>query len=510
MSLLEMRGITKEFYGMRALDNVDFSVDNGEIHALLGENGAGKTTLMNILYGLYQQEAGEIFWNEQPVIVTEPRDAIKLGIGMVHQHFMLVKKMTALENILLGLKLEGYPLFLKERYVERIQALAEKYGLRVDLHQRIDRMAVGEQQRVEILKALFRNAKLLILDEPTAVLTKQETDEFFDILRTLRDEGHSIIFIAHNLSEIMKISDRITVLRDGKLVCVLHTSETNEVELSRYMIGRDFENLEYEMVATDRDSLVLEIEKLTLKGSGEKKLLSDVDLTVRNGEILGIAGVDGNGQTELAEVLVGIRRKSSGAIKLNGVEIGSESVRERYNRGISYIPADRQRDGLIMDADVSANLALHNYHLSPFSKASLLSFSKLKDSAKDLIKKYDVRTPSVSVKVRLLSGGNQQKMILARELQSDGELIIACQPTRGLDVSATEYLRGLLIDRRNSGKSVLLISTDLEEILALSDRIAVMHEGKIMGIVDNCVDIKTETLGLMMGGKVLEEINGSR
>lgn len=506
MSLLSMESVTKRFPGVVALDHVDFSVEEGEIHALLGENGAGKTTLMNILFGLYRPDEGVVIYDGQQHDIRKPSEAIEIGIGMVHQHFMLVKKMTALENILLGLRLPGYPFMHKEREVEKIEALCKKYGLYVDLHRRIDRLSVGEQQRVEILKALYRNAKLLILDEPTSVLTTQETEEFFSILKILAKEGHSIILIAHNLSEVLGVSDRITVLRDGKKVCTLQTKDTNEVELSRHMIGRDFTESSHIRTETDQSSRVFEASDLCLNGTDGRTLLNHINLSVNSGEILGIAGVDGNGQTELAEVIVGVRKHSSGVLHLNGTEIQNLTIRERWEQGVSYIPSDRHEDGLIMDATLTDNVSVHSYYHTPYSRHLLLQNGPLKGNAGKLTTEFQVKTPNVETKARLLSGGNQQKLLLARELESSGNFTIACQPTRGLDIGATEFLRAQLMKRRNEGKSVLLISTDLGEILALSDRIAVIHNGEIMGIVTNSASLSTDMLGLMMGGKKLSEV----
>ena len=503
-----MHGIVKDFPGLRAVDHVDLQVEEGEIHALLGENGAGKTTLMNILYGLYRADEGQIFWNDEPVDVSCPSEAVRLGIGMVHQHFMLVQKMTALENILLGMRPEGYPIIRRQEQLQQAEILCQKYGLKVNLRQRVDTLSVGEQQRVEILKALFRDAKVLVLDEPTSVLTPQETQEFFQILRVLRDEGHSIILIAHNLSEILSISDRVSVLRDGKKVCTIKTSSTNERELSRYMIGRDFLASNFYREATDQSREILRFQNISLHNSEGVSLLRDVCLCVHSGEILGIAGIDGNGQTELAEVLMGIRRQSGGDILLDGQSLGRWSVRRRWEAGLAYIPADRHQDGLIMDADVKDNTALRTYYQPPLSRTHILQPSQMRDQAAALTEDYQVKTPSVATQVRLLSGGNQQKLILARELQSKGNLLVACQPTRGLDIGAAEYLHTRLMDRRNQGRSVLLISTDLGEILALSDRIAVICSGKIMGVVPNTPDLSAELLGLMMGGSTLEEAKG--
>ena len=505
MNLLEMQGIVKEFPGVRAVDHVDFSVTKGEIHALLGENGAGKTTLMNILYGLYRQDAGEIFWCGKPAQINKPGEAIQLGIGMVHQHFMLVRKLTALENILLGLRTEGYPLVRREAQRQLVSRLCEKYGLHIALQKRVDKLSVGEQPRVEILKTLFREAQLLILDEPTSVLTPQETQEFFQILRILRDEGHSIILIAHNLSEILEISDRVTILRDGKKVCTLETAKTDERELSRCMIGRDFLEGGYTKRETGEHREILQIHDLCLQHGEQQPLLQNINLSIHSGEVLGLAGIDGNGQGELVEVLVGIRRQTAGEIMFRGENLSHLSVRKRWEKGVAYVPSDRHQDGLIMDADITSNFALRTYYRPPYSKRHILQFQQLQRNAREQVDAYQVKIPSLSARVRVLSGGNQQKLILARELQAQGDLIIACQPTRGLDIGATEYLRQRLLERRNQGKSVMLVSTDLGEILALSDRIAVIHGGRIMGIVQNTPDLSVELLGLMMGGVPLEE-----
>ncbi len=375
MNLLEMRGIVKDFPGLRAVDQVDLFIAEGEIHALLGENGAGKTTLMNILYGLYRPEQGEILWQGIPAHISKPSEAISLGIGMVHQHFMLVRKMTVLENILLGLKPKGYPLIRREEQEQQIHKLCEKYNLYVELGKRVDQLSVGEQQRVEILKALFRNARLLILDEPTSVLTPQEIKEFFTVLRMLKAEGHSIILIAHNLSEILEISDRVTILRDGKKTCTLPTDKTNERELSRCMIGRDFLEATHIRTETGAKEEVLRMEDISLRGANGNFLLQGVDLSVQSGEILGVAGIDGNGQAELAEVLTGLRRQTGGRIFLNGQALENLSIRKRWEKGLSYIPSDRHHDGLIMDADVAANFHLRSYYAPPFAKSRILQFA---------------------------------------------------------------------------------------------------------------------------------------
>lgn len=509
MELLEMRGIVKDFPGVRADDHVDFIVRKGEIHALLGENGAGKTTLMNILYGLYKPDEGDIYWQGKKHMISSPNEAISLGIGMVHQHFMLVKKMTVLQNILLGLKPEGYPFMREAAIAKQVQALSEKYGLTVNIHRRVEDLSVGEQQRVEILKALYRNALLLILDEPTSALTPQETVEFFNILRVLRAEGHSIIFISHNLMEILDISDRVSVLRDGKNVCTLETRLTTDKELSRSMIGRNLSDEGYQRNQLSDDECVLKLEHVSLNGAEDKKLLSDIALSVNKSEILGIAGVDGNGQLELAEVIAGIRRPNAGHIFFCGETVEKLGIRARSEKGIAYIPSDRHQDGLIMDASVSENLHLRDFYKPPYTKRKIIDFKRMEADSRQTIDRYNVKTPNTLIKVRSLSGGNQQKLILARELNTAATLIIACQPTRGLDIGATEYLREQLMQCRNQGGSVLLISTDLSEILAMSDRIAVMFEGRVMGVVENDASLSIETLGLMMGGQELGEVGAA-
>ncbi len=506
MDLLRMQNISKTFPGVRANDEVSLTIREGEIHALLGENGAGKTTLMNILYGLYEADAGEIFWHGEPVRISSPDDAIRLGIGMVHQHFMLVKTMTVLQNIVLGLRETGYPFYKKKDTEIRVRSLIDQYGLRLDLDKEINELSVGIQQRVEIVKALYRQAKLLILDEPTAVLTPQETEEFFGILKTLKERGHSIILISHNLSDIMSVSDRVTVLRDGRTVFQGETEHTSERALSRQMVGREVIFHSYERRHFKGADVSLQVEHLTLDDEEGKRVLDDISLTVHKHEVLGIAGVDGNGQTELAEVITGIRRQSDGSITLGGVAADRAGIRERAELGLAYIPADRHRDALIMDAEVVFNLHLKDYYKRPFAKGIWLDKTAMRASGDAAVAAYNIRTPSLAVRTRLLSGGNQQKVILAREMRQQAKVLVACQPTRGLDVGATVYVRDRLIEYREQAGSVLLISTDLNEILSMSDRIAVLYRGCIMGVVKNSPDLSIESLGLMMGGKTLEEV----
>ncbi|MBR5559305.1 MAG: ABC transporter ATP-binding protein [Oscillospiraceae bacterium] len=508
MELLEMHGIVKSFPGVLANDRVDLFVRKGEIHALLGENGAGKSTLMNILYGLYIPEEGEVYWEGKRVAFTTPEEAIRNGIGMVHQHFMLVQKMTVLQNIILGLKPKGHPLLNVASVAAEIRELSEKYGLSVDPDAVVQTLSVGQQQRVEILKALYRGARLLILDEPTAVLTPQETTEFFKMLRTLRDEGQSVILISHRLSEIMQVSDRVTILRDGRSIGTVETVNTTLEELSRLMIGRELRTGGMDLPQADYEAApLMEVKNLTLAGKDKKNRLEDITLNLYPGEVLGIAGVDGNGQRELAEVLACIEKSSEGQIVFRGDNIDNLGIRQRNRLGIAYIPDDRHRDGLVTNATLQDNLMLRLYNQSPYAHRGLLQFRQIEESSQQAVEHYNIKTPSISAVVRFLSGGNQQKIILARELEQNPSLVIACQPTRGLDIGASEYVRDRLVDCCREGGSVLLISTDLEEIRMMSHRIAVMYGGKVMGIVENNEDLKLETIGLMMGGKRLEEVD---
>ncbi len=499
MAFLKMEGVSKFFPGVIANKNVSLEVDQGEILALLGENGAGKTTLMNILYGLYSADEGEIYINDKKVFFSSPRKAIKAGIGMVHQHFMLVQTLTVLQNIILGLKPKGYPFIDYKKITNQIKLLSNKYGLAIDVYKRISELSVGEQQRVEILKSLYREAKLLIFDEPTAVLTPQETDEFFDILQKLKEEGHAIIIITHRMSEIMQVSDRVTILRDGKNVVSLKTNETNPHELSLYMIGRELKDDTTKNDVKTKGELLLSIKNVTLKEKSETKL-NHINLNIHRGEIIGIAGVDGNGQNELANIIAGIRKCDDGEIVFSGESINKRTVLERFNRGIAYVPDDRHKDGLVMDLDVSHNLMMRSYKKEPFSKHLVLNRQSIIKMADNAIKTYSIKTPNTTTDVKLLSGGNQQKVILARELYENPELIVVSQPTRGLDIGATENVRMLLSEMRNSNKSVLLISADLEEVLILSDQIAVMFGGQIVGIMNNDENLDMQKLGALMGG----------
>ena len=500
MALLEMQQICKAFSGVYANDHVDLTVEKGEIHALLGENGAGKTTLMNILFGIYSADSGQILWKGEPVRFASPKDAIAAGIGMVQQHFSLVRKMTVLDNIILNLRDNRFVLDRKQAR-QRVCALAEKYGLTVDPDAQVGSLSVGEQQRVEILKALYRDVELLILDEPTGVLTPQETAQFFEVLRALQKEGYGIIIITHRMSEIMAISDRVTILRDGKKVAQLVTAETQPDELSRHMIGREL-NESYDVDTPPGEETLLSLEGISLPRKKKGHPLRDITLELRRGEILGVAGVEGNGQKELAEIITGIQHPSQGRVVLDGQEIQRENVRQRYERGVVYISDDRLNDSLVTDMDMTENLMLRDYCRAPFSHKGLLDRKAMLQTVKEKIQRYQVRSSGTSgeaTPVRLLSGGNQQKLIVAREIHDRAQVVVASQPTRGLDIGATEFVRDRLVEQRNAGKGVLLISADLEEIMALSDRIAVLFGGRIVGVLTR-QEATVEKIGLLMGG----------
>lgn len=507
MNILEMKQIGKKFSGVYANEAVDLSVKKGEIHALLGENGAGKTTLMNILFGIYAADEGEILWKGEKVQFHSPKDAIAEGIGMVHQHFSLVNKMTVLDNVILGLEKQG--VFLDRKGAKRkLEELAEKYGLSVDPDAKISELSVGQQQRVEILKALYRNVELLILDEPTGVLTPQETEQFFEVLRKLKREGYAVIIITHRMSEIMSISDRVTILRDGRKITDLVTKETNPTELSNYMIGRQLD-YDFEVKETGQKETALLLQNVTVRKSHKKPALDRINLEVYKGEILGIAGVDGNGQKELAEVIAGIRKMTEGNLTFYGEEIAAKNIKERFDRGISYISDDRHQDGLVLDMNVEENLILRQYDRRPYLKGGIFQRNVIRENAAKAIEKYRIKTSGTSAgdtQVKLMSGGNQQKIVLAREITEQSKLIIASQPTRGLDIGATQFVRQVLMEQRNEGKSVILISADLEEIMQLSDRVAVMFGGKIVGILKK-EEAEMEKIGLLMGGITKEEAN---
>lgn len=492
---VEMRGIVKRFPGVLANDRVDLDIRVGEVHALLGENGAGKTTLMNILFGIYQPDAGEIRVRGVPVVIRSPKDAIRLGIGMIHQHFRLVATHTVAENILLGLPAR---FLFPERAVRRqIEDIARKYGMRADPDARIWQLSAGEQQRVEILKALFRGARILILDEPTSMLTPGETKELLTTLRRMAGEGHTIIFISHKLEEVLAVSDRVTVMRYGRKVATLDTAQTHERELASLMVGREvLFRLQKEAVAAGDP--VLAIQGLRALNDKRMPALKGVSLEVRAGEIVGIAGVAGNGQRELVETLVGLREAIGGKVFLNGRDVTNASPRLRSDLGLACVPGERLT-ALVPNMSVAENLILKRYRTPPLAKGPFLDRKAIASFCDELIQRYGVMTPSRETPLRMLSGGNIQRVLLAREISSPPSVLIAAHPTSGLDVGATETIWQLLLEQRQQGVGVLLISEDLEEILALSDRIAVIFEGTIMCDVEaQHADI--ETIGLMMAG----------
>lgn len=495
---LEMRGIVKQFPGVLANDHVNFEVRGGEVHALLGENGAGKSTLMKILYGLYQPDEGQILVNDRPVRIDSPNDAIRQGIGMIHQHFMLVPSLTVAENVALGLPSTRGLLTDLDVVSSRVTELSKSYGLQVYPDRYVWQLAVGEQQRVEIVKALYRDVSLLILDEPTAVLTPQEVDDLFVTLRQMAQEGHALIFISHKLHEVLDISDEVTVLRDGQVVGSVPTSEATKESLARMMVGRDVV-LQRHKDPVEIGAPRLVLDNLWARSDRETDALRAVSLEVRSGEILGIAGVSGNGQRELAEVISGLRLPEKGTVSLDGADITGRSPDVLRAAGLSFIPEERMRDGAIKDFTVAENLILQDHSDEPYAQGIFLNFRAIAQRSAELIDDFDVKTPSQETSLKSLSGGNIQKLILARELSRQPGVLIASQPTRGVDIGATEYIHQRLLDQRTKGTATMLISEDLDEVLALSDRIAVMYEGEIMGVVDRD-EATVEQLGLMMAG----------
>ncbi len=504
--IIEMLNITKEFPGIIANDDITLQLKKGEIHALLGENGAGKSTLMSVLFGMYQPEKGVIKKNGQEVKINDPNDANALGIGMVHQHFKLVHNFTVLQNIILGVETTKNGILKMGEAREKIIALSEKYGLMVDPEAKVEDITVGMQQRVEILKMLYRDNEILIFDEPTAVLTPQEIEELMKIMKGLAAEGKSILFITHKLNEIKAVANRCTVLRKGKYIGTIDVASTSKEEMSEMMVGRKVD-LTVQKKPIEPGNVVLEVKNMIVKSKHHSKnAVNNVSFQVRKGEIVCIAGIDGNGQSELVYGLTGLSQVESGEIFINGQNITKESIRKRNLDGLSHIPEDRHKDGLILDYNLTENLILKNYFKPGFQKGSFINFKKSREYAEKLIEQFDIRSgQGTKTMVRSMSGGNQQKAIIARELDLDPEILIAVQPTRGLDVGAIEYIHKQLIEKRDEGKAVLLVSLELDEVMNVSDRILVIYEGELVADVDP-KEITMNELGLYMAGSKRNEV----
>lgn len=494
---LELRGVTKRFGNFTANDSIDLVIEPGQVHALLGENGAGKSTLMNVIYGLYDLDGGEILLDDSPVHFAGPGDAMAAGIGMVHQHFMLVPVFTVAENVILGFEPTGKGgiINLKEAR-KRVREISDRFGFNIDPDTLVEDLPVGAQQRVEIIKALSRDAKILILDEPTAVLTPQETDELIGIMRQLKESGTSIVFITHKLREVKAVADKITVIRRGKIVGSEDPS-ASETELASAMVGRSV-NLGVEKGPAEPGDVRLSVKNLTLLSHQGVPLLEDVSFDVASGEILAVAGVQGNGQTELTETILGSQPKAIGSITLNGTELLGKSIRSVLDEGVGFVPEDRSKDGLVAEFSIEENFVLDQHDKSPYAKGLSLDLKEIEKAANEYIEQFDVRTQSSKSLGSQLSGGNQQKVVLARELSRPLQLFIASQPTRGLDVGSIEFIHKRVVAERDNGTAVIIVSTELDEVLALADRIAVMYEGKIIGIVPG--DTGRDILGLMMAG----------
>ncbi|ASJ09116.1 ABC transporter ATP-binding protein [Thermococcus siculi] len=505
--IIEMKGIVKVYPdGTKALKGVDLTVNKGEILGLLGENGAGKTTLMKILFGMLHPTSGKIFINGEEVRFKSPSDAIAHGIGMVHQHFTLVEVFDALHNIILGM--EGHGAFSKidvDRAREKLQALMDDLNFQVPLDIPVEDLPVGVQQRIEILKMLYRNVDVLILDEPTAVLTPLEVEELFRVLRQLKAEGKTIIFISHKLNEVMELTDRVTVIRKGEVIGTVNTSEATPQLLARMMVGRDVV-LRIEKPPKEAGEPILKVENLTVMGDRGETAVKNLSFEVRAGEIFGIAGVEGNGQTELIEAISGLRKVGGGKIYLNGKDITGKTPRELYDLGMAHIPEDRTHMGLILEMTVTENSVLGLHWHPKFQRfRGIINWNKARQHAQALIEQFDISAPGTEAPVKSLSGGNQQKLIVAREVSKEPVFIIAAQPTRGVDVASTEYIRNYLVKLRNEGKAVLLVSADLDEVIQLSDRMGIIYEGEFMGVVKP-EEVTTEEIGMMMGGIRYEEI----
>jgi general nucleoside transport system ATP-binding protein len=499
---VEMRNIVKRFPGVLANTRVNFTIKAGEVHALLGENGAGKSTLMRQLYGLYQPDEGEIIIDGRACSFHSPADAIKTGIGMIHQHFMLIPTLTVAENVALGLKSSREPQLDLELVSKRIKELAQAYGLKVDPSAYVWQLSVGEQQRVEIIKALYRGAGIIILDEPTAVLTPQEVSDLFATLKRMVQEGHGLVFISHKLHEVMAISDRVSVLRDGAMIGTRLTKDITRDELVKMMVGREVKPLAAQPVKAG--AVRLKIEGLRAMGDRDTEMLRGIDLEIRSGEILGIAGVSGNGQRELAQCISGLRKVTTGTIQLDGTDITNMPLLKRMAAGQAYIPEERMRDGAIREFSVQENLFLRDHAAPEYTHGIFLDFAKMSAHTREVVNAFSVKTPSIDTPIKNLSGGNIQKLIMARELSRQPKVLIAAQPTRGVDIGATEYIHQRLLEQRAAGTAILLISEDLDETRTLSDRIAIMYEGQIIGIVSRD-QASVEQIGLMMAGISMQD-----
>jgi ABC-type uncharacterized transport system ATPase subunit len=497
---VELENITKRFGSVVANSGVSLTLGEGAVHAVLGENGAGKSTLMNVLFGLYSPDEGEIRIDGEPVFFSSPADAIARGIGMVHQHFMLIPVFTVTENVMLGVEQTARLGFLEhDRARQRLKRLSEEHGLEVDTDALVQDLPVGVQQRVEILKALYRDAHCLILDEPTAVLTAQETQDLFRVIESLKADGKSVIFISHKLKEVMEIADRITVLRAGEVVGTTTPEETDERSLASMMVGRDVQ-LAVDKAEAKPGEVVLEVSDLQVLDDRGQTAVDGVSFEVRAGEIFAIAGVEGNGQTQLIEAIAGLRPAAAGSVDLEGVDVTHASPREMLGRGVAHVPEDRQKEGLIETFPVRDNIVLNSYRREPYSRGIVLRGDEVRRAADELCKEFDVRTSSLDAPVSTLSGGNQQKVILAREFSHGGSLFIARQPTRGIDVGSTEYIHSRLVAKRDEGAAVLLVSSELDEVTSLADRIAVIYQGKILDVLEGG-DASRERLGLLMAGR---------
>lgn len=504
--LLKMKNIVKTFGDVVALNDVDFDVKKGEIHALLGENGAGKSTLMNILYGLYHATDGQVILNDEEITIDDPTDAISHGIGMVHQHFMLIDELTVIENVVLGMHVEKSRTRKMniEKAARDFLKLCKRYNMSFDPYEKVSKLTVGQEQRLEILKAMYRGAKLLILDEPTAVLIPSEIEELFLMIKEIVNDGTTVVFISHKLNEIMEICDRVTVLRNGNLQGTVNVSDTNKAELAKMMVGKEV-FLQYDVPEPNLGEEVLSLEGVTHYTKKGVASLSDLSLSLRAGEVLGIAGVDGNGQTELVDCITGLQTFEEGTIKICGEVVNGYSPRKILDLKVGHVPEDRHRRGCMLDMSLVNNIMLMNYHTPRYSRGIQLLWANINDDATELLEKFNVKYGTRENAIRTLSGGNQQKLVLAREISKDPKLLIAMHPVRGLDIGATEYIHQKILEQRERGAGVLLVSTELSDLFSLSDRIAVMYEGEVMGVLDK-KDYDVQKVGMMMAGTRSNEL----